>query len=274
MSQSQKRMRGSQGQVVVSQYKAAQRAGQFTRRPKRPYRRKNAVMAVPRTKLAFPQGMRTKLRYVQQVQFEPANSVTIDLKAWRANSMTDPGITTANNHQPRGFDDFMDIYQAYTVLGSKISCNFVYKGYDGPAELDNDTSTFLIKTAQDQGNGAKAAACPPVVVGIRKGMVSAGAVAGSNIMEQERTVWKFMTAQQGPVTVRQSMRTSEFFGKGSLVGAEGYSGTKIADADNIIVYDVWCGRASNTTAGTVQVVGYIMIEYDVQFSEPKSLAQS
>lgn len=237
-------------------------------------RRKNATVMVPRTKLAFPQGMRTKLRYVQQVQFEPAASQVIDFNSWRANSMTDPGITLTTNHQPRGFDDFMDIYNSYTVLGSSIAVNFVYKGYDGPSELDNDTDTFLIKTVHEETNGAKAAALAPVVCGIRKGMTSAGAVTSPNIMEQERSVWRFMTPQEGACTVRQNMRTSEFYGKHALIGAEGYTGTKIADADNVIVYDVWCGRANNATQGTVKVVAYIMIEYDVQFNEPKSLQQS
>jgi len=237
-------------------------------------RKKNATMMVPRTKLAFPQGMRTKLRYVQQLQFEPNDATVIDLKAWRANSMTDPGITSGINHQPRGFDDFLDIYNSYTVLGSSIAVTFVYKGYDGPSTLDSDTDTYLIKATKTETNSANAPCLPPVVCGIRKGMTTAGAVTSSNIMEQERSVWRFMTPQEGACTVRAKMRTSEFYGKHALVGAEGYTGTKIADAENQIVYDVWVGRANNATQGTVKVVAYLMIEYDVQFNEPKSLQQS
>lgn len=237
-------------------------------------RRRNATMRVPRTKLAFPQGMRTKLRYVQQLQYDVDDANIIVNKAWRANSMTDPGITSGTNHQPRGFDDFLDIYNSYTVLGSSIAVTFVYKGYDGPSTLDSDTDTYLIKATKTEANSANAPNLAPVVCGIRKGMTSAGNVTSANIMEQERSVWAFMTPQEGACTVRARMRTSEFYGKHALVGAEGYTGTKIADAENQIVYDVWVGRANNATQGKVRVVAYLMIEYDVQFNEPKSLQQS
>lgn len=258
--------------------KALQRYGTRVGSAKKGWkRRKNATLVVPRSKLAFPQGMRTKLRYVQHLEFEPSNSATIDFNSWRANSMTDPGITLTTNHQPRGFDDFLDIYNSYTVLASKITVTFMYKQYDGVAAEESTSGSggeYMIKTVQNVTTDGASAGAAPVVCGIRKGMTSAGAVTSSDIMEQERSVWRFMTPQEGSVTVSQSMHVSDFYGKGSLVGAEGYTGTKIADADNIVVYDVWCGRANNNTAGVCKVAAYLMIEYDVQFNEPKALQAS
>lgn len=239
---------------------------------------KNAIVAVPRSKLAFPSGMRTKLRYVQRVEFDNVTQATIAKYAYRANSLTDPSVTGTAGHQPRGFDEFMGVYRTYTVLGSKISVNFCYSGYDGPAALDDNTSAFLIKTVDgDAGSasGGAVAASPPLVVGIHKGVTELAATdTAATSMEQDRTVWRFMTPQDGAETIGTSMKTSDFFGKDALVGAEGYTGSITADADNLIYYTVWCARANNTTAGICKSVGYITIEYDVMFTEPKTLGES
>lgn len=76
------------------------------------------------------------------------------------------------------------------------------------------------------------------------------------------------------MTLSTGMRTSDFFGKDALVGAEGYTGGIGEDADNKIYYTVWCGRASGQTNGTVHAMAYSTIEYDVYFSEPKTLGES
>lgn len=237
-------------------------------------RARNRIVSVPRAKLAFPTGMRTKLRFCHAVQFEPDSADQIVHYTYRANGLTDPTATGTGGHQPRGFDQFMGVYRAYTVVGSKIMVNFVYEGYDGPAELDNDTSTFLIKTLKTETNGAKAAGVAPVMVGVHKGVTALTAGSATQTMEQDRTIWRPMTPQDGAVTCGFSMRTSDFFGKGRLVGAEGYTGSITADPDNLIYFDVWAGRASNQTAGKVLLRGFVTIEYDVEFTEPKTLTES
>lgn len=239
---------------------------------------KNAIVSVPRTKLAFPSGMRTKLRYVQRVEFLNNTQATIAKYAYRANSLTDPSVTGTAGHQPRGFDEFMGVYRTYTVVGSKISVNFMYAGYDGPAALDDNTSTFLIKTIDgDAGSasGGAVVASAPLLVGIHKGVTELAATdTAASSMEQDRTVWRAMNTQMGPVTIGTAMRTSDFFGKDALVGAEGYTGSITADADNLVYYTVWCARANNSTSGVCMSVGYVTIEYDVMFTEPKTLGES
>ena len=93
-------------------------------------------------------------------------------------------------------------------------------------------------------------------------------------MEQDRTVWKPMTPQDGAVTCSQSLKCSDFFGKGNLVGAEGYTGTAIADPTEEIFYEVWAARANKTTHGVAELNAFCCIEYDVQFSQPKALGES
>lgn len=236
---------------------------------------KNRIVAVPRTKLAFPTGMRTKLRYVQRVEFDNSTAAAIAKYAYRANSLTDPSVTGTAGHQPRGFDEFMDVYRSYTVVGSKVSVNFMYNGYDGPSALDSTTDTFLIKTNKVETTAGLSAAVAPVIVGIHKGVteLSASDTAATS-MEQDRTVWKAMTPNDGAIIISASMQTSDFFGKDALVGAEGYTGTITADADNLVYYTIFCARANGNTDGVCHCVGYITIEYDVMFTEPKTLGQS
>ena len=80
---------------------------------------------------------------------------------------------------------------------SKCSVNFMYNEYDGPATLDG-TADHLIKTTQGQMEGQPA--CPPLVVGIHKGVEALAAGTAAQTMEQDRTIWKPMTAADGAVT--------------------------------------------------------------------------
>lgn len=249
------------------------RMGPPRRRGFKRRRAKNAIVSVPRSKLAFPTGMRTKLRFCMRHNLNVAAANDIAKISFLANSLTDPFVGGVN-HQPRGFDEFMDVYRTYTVLGSKISVNFMYQGYNGPSQLDNDTDTFLIKNFHQENNGANAAALTPVMVGIHKGVTDIVVQSSSQVMEQDRTIWKAMTVNDGSRIVSTGMRASDFFGKDALVGAEGYTGSIGADVDNKIFYVVWAGRASGQTNGTVYVTAYVTIEYDVMFTEPKTLGES
>ena len=234
---------------------------------------KNAIVAVPRSKLAFPSGMRTKLRFSMRHTLNVAAADNISKISFLANSLTDPYVGGVN-HQPRGFDEFMAVYRTYTVVGSKISVNFMYQGYDGPSFLDNDTESFLIKNVHTDANGPNTPALTPLMIGIHKGVTDITIQTSSQVMEQDRTVWKAMTVQDGSQVVSTAMRTSDFFGKDALVGAEGYTGSIGSDVDNKVFYVVWAGRASGQTEGTVHAIAYVTIEYDVYFSEPKTLGES
>jgi hypothetical protein len=71
------------------------------------------------------------------------------------------------------------------------------------------------------------------------------------------------------------MKVSDFYGKGALTGSEGYTGTATTDPDNEVFYEFWCGRVSDDyPAEMVKVVCYITIEYDVTFTQPKTLNAS
>lgn len=65
--------------------------------------------------------MRVSLRYnTVGTTLNPGGGGSISVHVFSANGMYDPDIT-GSGHQPRGFDQYMALYDHYTVVGSKIT---------------------------------------------------------------------------------------------------------------------------------------------------------
>lgn len=238
-------------------------------------RRRNAIVRVPRNKLAFPQRMATKLRYVQEESFDVSTVTAVGKAAWRANSIYDPYYPTAATHQPRGFDEFMATYSMYTVTGATISATFVYESYDGPALEDNATGQLLKST---MGLGASAAeetmAQSAICVGINKGTEELATGTYAQTMEKDKNKWKYMTPTGGAATVSTSCKISDFYGP-FAVGAADFSGTDGTNPANEVLFNVWVGKINtNNTNVKTRVLATILIEYDVVFTEPVALKAS
>jgi len=223
------------------------------------------MVTVPRNKIGYPQSMRTKLRYSTRQEFVPTNT-SVSSKRFLANGLFDPD-TSLGGHQPRGFDQFMKTYQTFTCKGSKISVSFMYEGYDGPSVIA--IAGNLIKTV---GNADSQPALTPMLCGLRKGVDAFTAGTGQDQIEHERTQWGFINGQTGEKTLATSAMVSDFYGKPSLLGSEGYTGSKNADPTEQVYYDVFCGRVSDDyPQEQTKVVAYVTIEYDVIFTEPLAL---
>lgn len=237
-------------------------------------RYRNKRVSVPRNKLAFPQQLKTKLRYVVRKEFD-LTSGNIVTGTMRANDLYDPEYTVGG-HQPRGFDEMMAVYQTFTVTGSTCSASFMYEGYMGPSEVENGA---LVQTVGGSvGNlTTRTPALPPVACGIHKGIETLSAGSAADQMEKDCTKWRFMTPENGVSQVRTSLKCSDFFGKKSLIGAEGYSGEAQKSPTEQIFFEVWAGRLDNNTnmsAANVRVPVYIVVEYDCVFTDPKTLDSS
>lgn len=103
---------------------------------KRKFMRLDAPL--PKTKLV-------KLRYCDVIQLNPTTFDVIEEHRFRANSCYDPD-RSGSGHQPRYFDQYAALYEAYEVLGSRISCKFDSSVSATPGAIvgvnrDNDTST-------------------------------------------------------------------------------------------------------------------------------------
>jgi len=230
----------------------------------------NRMVTVPRNKLAFPQVMKTTLRYVERVDFVPTTT-GVHQYQFRANDLRDPN-KTGTGHSPRGFDEFMEIYGTFTVTAAKISVTWMYEGYNGPSEI-NPAGNLIQRT--DTATAGNTPALTPMVCGIHKGLDILTAGTAESQMEKDRTAWTFINSQSGSKTQRMSLKVSDFYGKGNLVGAEGYTGTKALSPTESVFFELWCGRVSNDYASeTTKVVAYATIEFDAVFTEPKTLGDS
>ncbi|QBX89277.1 capsid protein [Apis mellifera virus-8] len=85
---------------------------------------------------------------------------------FRANSMFDPNFT-GTGHQPLYFDQYANLYNHYTVIGSKITFTFaaadnVYPPFQVAALLDDDgaTATLLADAIAEQTQGSKIVMMP------------------------------------------------------------------------------------------------------------------
>nr|AGA18275.1 hypothetical protein [uncultured marine virus] len=258
--------------------------GTQTRGPGRGFTRKararaqNKIVNVPRNKLAFPSNIRTTLRYTEKTIFELAAYDTASIFNFSANNLRDP-LTTGAGHQPRGFDEYMALYQAYTVHGATISYHVVPR-YSNSAPTFQGTAPMAGINVALHSSG-EIPAFPACVVGIFKGVdvLEAGQKI-QEITEGDKTKWTILSGSEGSKIVSTSLKVADFHGTtGSLTGREGYWGDLDGanDPTNAVHFSVFAQQLGELPLPTnyhAELVGLVTIEYDVTFSEPKQLAPS
>lgn len=215
--------------------------------------------------------MSSTIRYVETIDLVPS-SETATGKAYLANGCYDPRVAVGG-HQPRGFDQFAELYQKFTVKSSKISVTFAYEGYLGCSLQDSTGSP-----AQSVGVPASSGTvigCPSAIGLIHKTTNNdnpAGTI--QEFQEMDRTKWCTIVPTSGTKTVTSRMNMSEFFGKDFLVGSDGYTGTAAGDPDNKVYYIIMAGLNSNEYATSIKLRANLVIEYQLVWTEPKQLDKS
>lgn len=235
-------------------------------------RRRSRMVSVPRNKMAFPTSMKTQLRFAQRLELQPT-STALTYHAFRANNLHDPQYALGG-HQPRGFDQFMEVYKTYTVTGAKISCTFMYEGYDGPSTTSGLPYNTLVKQFGYDSATVDVPALTPIVVGIERATDVLVGGDADNQMERDKNKWSFLTHTNGTQVVTQYANVKDTFGKAFAVGSEGYTGTASSGPDEEILFNIWAGRTADQTGTTTRVVCYMVITYDAVFTEPKQLGAS
>lgn len=230
---------------------------------------RNAIVTVPRGKLAFPQEMRTTLRYVATHDLDPSSSTSNGV-TFLANGIFKPEHTHTG-HQPRGFDQYADLYNTFTVTASKISVTFAFGGYMGSGGHDATGKPSLAIYAKNTND---VPAPPSAICLVHKSaeLNSTGTI--ESFQEKDKTKWVTITSAGEAKIVSTRLRTSEFFGKDALVGAEGYTGSSTADPSEKLYYHIMAGLNSGEYPGQVDVRANICVSYDVVWTNPKQLAAS
>lgn len=131
---------------------------QAKRRTRR--RRKNPKKL---TLTGFPKQKVVRLRYVQEITLTTPSTTGLSKSLpFVANGLYSPYYpASVTSHQPKGFDQWMQLYAHYNVLGSKCSMRMVSSGTDGfiwgvtrtatPNELDGKSLEYILEARMTKG---------------------------------------------------------------------------------------------------------------------------
>lgn len=162
-----------------------------------------------------------------------------------ANSLYDPD-RTGTGHQPMGFDEIMANYNHFTVIGSKITVDFIGANEDFLAAI------YL------------------------SGNLSDGSTNAEEVKERRRTRYKLVTStteNHGRCRIVHKFSAKKFFHVKAIVGESQYRGSATNSPAEEAYFYIQAGPDDQSaTVGTIKLS--IRIEYLTVFSEPKSIGQS
>ena len=221
------------------------------RRPKRQRRSSNVYkknLARNITRNIVPNSKVVKLRYCTTISRNPALGVA-STYIFRANSLFDPDFSSIG-HQPMGFDQWATFYDHYTVVGSKITANFM---------SSNSSAT----------TGS-------AIVGVYLKDSSAAITDVTTLMEQTNVGYKVMTASAAgqKATVSKGFSTKKFFGIRDIRDNRQLLGAPMSQNPTEDAYfHVFVGPTDGgTDPDTVHIV--VTIEFMAILTERKALGQS
>lgn len=197
----------------------------------------------------FPRSLKVKLRYVQTFTLNPVAG-GIAVQAFRANSLYDPDQTGVG-HQPSNYDRLTDIYDRYTVLGSKCTVKPVQASTTGyqPGTLVLHLSENGGDLAIAHGNGV------------------------DNVLEQPRLVQNYMEIGnmnniQYPQNISLKFSAKKFFGIRSVVGKSPYTADTLANPTEGAFYEVaFMSPDDSNDPGAITL--RVTIDYIAVMTEPK-----
>lgn len=223
-------------------------------RKSRPYRRKLLRKRLaPRLPISgFPKSKMVKLRYSAEVILNPPAVGVPTVHYFTANSMYDPDLTGVG-HQPRGFDEWMNVYDHYTVLGCRATARWIPS-----ASTDKVPSAWGIALTDD-------ASFPHASLGDVIESVEGG--------KNYRLAGQSATTTGGiHPTVTRRFSAKKFFGVKAIVGQDEYKGTATANPTEMAHLALWaCGP---TVSDPDAIVFQMTIDYIAVLTERKGLARS
>lgn len=218
------------------------------------YNRRRVPRRIPLS--GFPAKKLVRLRYATRLNLDAPIDGTPVHNGYRANGMYDPNMALGG-HQPMGFDQWMTVYDHFTVLGSKITVRYV----------PNTTTAF-----------------PPIAFGIMLTDDSVFPYTNTDalhaIMESShggramRLADISNSATSRNLSVTRTFSAKRFFGKAFLTGSEDYKGAINADPTEQACFLVWA--LNPTTAGNdpPSCSFVVTVEYIAMLTERRELAQS
>lgn len=197
----------------------------------------------------IPKKFVAKLKYYQKVSINPGAAGIPGVHIFRGNSLFDPDFTGVGT-QPRGFDQFMTMFDHYVVIGSKITVRF-----SASTQLDeclvvgvtkrDGSSTFVTPTDYQEYSWNKSRLLAPGDTGRGYGY--------------------------SPPVISY-VGSNKFLGRSKPLSDPQLKGSALTNPDEVWFYHVYGYPLSvNDTAACNAEV---WIEYTAVFIEPKLPAQS
>lgn len=218
---------------------------------KRSYAKRKANPKISRRRFkrrgVAPSGMprvsSSKIRYCDVVTLQSTIGV-LGSHVFRANSIYDPDFT-GTGHQPMSHDTWATLFNHYTVTGAKISITV--------HPLAGNTTSGMVGVFLNAGSSAPYAGVPGFIEAKRGAyrQISVKSVKGAKLVQ------KFSS--------KRFFNVSDVKDVGKLGAAFG------ADPSEEAYFVIWY---QDQEASTSSVRITVVIDYFVQFSEPKHLAQS
>lgn len=200
-----------------------------------------------------PSSKLVKLRYCEEISLNAATG-SITYNDFCANGMYDPNLT-GTGHQPLGYDQLMAYYDHYTVIGSKITAQFV------STTGTNATPSYLAIGLYDTtAQPANYSSVEHMLESRRITMSPASTGAASYIKTNinEGRVVKYCSPKK-------------FFNR-SPKGDSTLKGGVTSNPSDLAVFSVIVGSVSGNDPSAVSLL--ITIDYIAIVSEPKLLSQS
>lgn len=223
--------------------------------PKRSKKYNNFGGPFPSLPLAgFPHTQTVRLKYVAEINLNPSSG-TLAVHEFRANGMFDPDRSGVG-HQPKGFDEWMNVYQHFSVIKSHITVTPVI-----PTTTTNEIPGYYgIFTASDFGEVAAVGSVTEVMEsyqGQTHGIAGFHSNMGSRKISPQLS--KYFDAKQ-------------FFGVKNVVGESQYRGNASSDPSEQAYFTVWYGAMLGNDPAQADFL--VEIEYVAVMSERKTIPAS
>lgn len=217
-----------------------------TYKRKRYYKRKRSGPVSSYVSKPFGNKLRIVTRYVEnQITINPGAAGIMDEYVFSANGLFDPNITGVG-HQPIGFDQYMVMFDHYTVIGAKCTATFV----------NTDTGT-------SQQVGIYVKDVNTTDTDIRKYL--------ENGLCKYKTISP-TTFGNNQCTIVYPLSIPKFFQKKKIIGESDYKGSQTSNPSEQCYFHLFAAPITSVDATAVQL--FVMIEYIAILTEPKTLALS
>lgn len=220
------------------------------RRYSRRSHRKRNVLSF--SKAPIPNKFATKLRYVEsQREIGTGAGGIAGVHMFTCNGLYDPDIT-GTGHQPRGFDQFMSMYDHYTVIGAKIVVDYCQK------PTHTNAGNFIL------GIACKDSPTPHT--------------DPNDYYEARNVVTKYMPGQGSTTTPAVPLRLSKtcsikkFLGRSKVLADPELKGNSASNPTEQAYFHIFIGSGDNADETNISI--NVRIEYLVVFTEPKQPTQS